>query len=471
MAGVTSRALQSSGAELVATNVAGRHVFWGSLLPVLGYVIAIIVLPHDTSDSLGVAIASFLYSLFLLAYPIARLDRSPVSWMRAENIVTVSIIYWILIDVLQMAYPLPFDYELVVKLYGLITLFVVGMWVGCYGIPVRAPRFLVNETMGVEPGTLAVVIILAGTLGISDFVYRADFDIDQIIDGLTAPRFETPWQREFLGDWSAFSYHLQYFGYLVPSVTVVAIYRLGFRNPVVWLGLAFSLLILTFHAQSGGRRIVGGIVLAALVCWLLSARQLSPAKMMGAFLAAFGLLGLMQAMLLVRNMGLVGEYRLDTYDYLHVDDNFLRLGQTLEIFPEAHPFVGWNMVIYALIRPIPRVLWPDKPVDPGFSIADELGVPNTSYSITAIGEGYVTAGVATVAVYGLAFGLLAGVINSTMRGARGIVNPIVPAVMIMTIFIGMRSIIELVLMSYVLVAWLILRHLYGTWRAMATKAK
>ena len=59
------------------------------------------------------------------------------------------------------------------------------------------------------------------------------------------------------------------------------------------------------------------------------------------------------------------------YDYLHVDDNFLRLSQVIQIVPAEHDYVYFQQLVFTVVRPVPRVFWPGKPVDPGFRPAGD----------------------------------------------------------------------------------------------------
>ena len=63
----------------------------------------------------------------------------------------------------------------------------------------------------------------------------------------------------------------------------------------------------------------------------------------------------------------------DKKSYFHVDDNFLRMAQIIHFFPNSVEYVGSEQIVFALIRPIPRALWPGKPTDPGFTMTELLG--------------------------------------------------------------------------------------------------
>ena len=49
---------------------------------------------------------------------------------------------------------------------------------------------------------------------------------------------------------------------------------------------------------------------------------------------------------------------------IRVDDNFLRMGQIVEAIPGTYAYTGFHWLLYVVVRPVPRVFWPEKPVDP-----------------------------------------------------------------------------------------------------------
>ncbi|HEY6869095.1 MAG TPA: hypothetical protein VI199_04980, partial [Novosphingobium sp.] len=127
-----------------------------------------------------------------------------------------------------------------------------------------------------------------------------------------------------------------------------------------------------------------------------------------------------------------------------------------EFVPETRPFVGWQYVTYALVRPIPRMLWPDKPIDGGFELAEELGIPDTSFALTMAGELYVSFGYIAVFLGALVYGRFATMVNALFEKPPGAVNPLFPSLMLVWLFVGVRSMLEIMLMGYVLLAMTLL---------------
>ena len=56
-----------------------------------------------------------------------------------------------------------------------------------------------------------------------------------------------------------------------------------------------------------------------------------------------------------------------------VDYNIVNVSQLTEVFPASFEYLGLEIPLNALIRPIPRVLWPGKPEGLSVTIETALG--------------------------------------------------------------------------------------------------
>lgn len=177
------------------------------------------------------------------------------------------------------------------------------------------------------------------------------------------------------------------------------------------------------------------------------------------------LLSSMQFLLEYRGIGSKAFFSNETeqtqYEYLHVDDNFLRLAQIIDIVPKRHPYIYEKQIIFTLIRPIPRALWPDKPQDSGFDLAQAVGKEGVSLSSSVIGELYLSAGWIGVLFGGWVYGRLASMVSRLLLGVAESwsSSAIIYGLSAMTLFAGVRSMLDLVLMSYALLAWIIISKL------------
>ncbi len=93
---------------------------------------------------------------------------------------------------------------------------------------------------------------------------------------------------------------------------------------------------------------------------------------------------------------------------------------------------------------------------------------NVSLSTSIIGEWYLSFGWIAVVIGGWLHGRLARTANLLREKIEYRTNPIVYGLAVMVLVSGMRSMLELVLMSYALVAWFIAIKITRR-RAVATR--
>jgi oligosaccharide repeat unit polymerase len=201
---------------------------------------------------------------------------------------------------------------------------------------------------------------------------------------------------------------------------------------------------------------------AAIICWVLKQERINLKKLLLSLIFLAGLLIFMQFMLEYRGTGfqaITDEEKSIEYSYLHVDDNFLRLSQIIERVPEQHPYTYEKQIFFYAVRPIPRIIWPGKPVDPGFDLTSLSGLEGVSLSSSAIGEFYLSWGWVAVLFGGLVYGKLANTVSTLLAEMKGTSAVLVYSLATMAVFAGMRSIIEIILMSYTLVAWIIVARI------------
>jgi hypothetical protein len=221
-----------------------------------------------------------------------------------------------------------------------------------------------------------------------------------------------------------------------------------------------SVVMATFLAQAGGRRIIGVIFGAAMVAWLLLQDRIKPRIVIAGAVCLALLLVIMQLMLEYRMLGLSAMFR-ETgpelqLSHLRVDDNFLRLAQVTELFPDTAPFADLQPLYYALTKPIPRYFWPGKPIDPGYDLTALVGMAGLSLSHTIVGELYAAHGLIVVFVGGLFLGRIANMWNKILLVPGGIGKPMIYGLGIMVLVAGLRGAQDLVVMTYGILGWLVI---------------
>jgi len=114
-------------------------------------------------------------------------------------------------------------------------------------------------------------------------------------------------------------------------------------------------------------------------------------------------------MLDFRSVGLA-NYSLagDKAETLFVDNNLVTISRLTDVFPDKAGFLGFEIPYNALIRPIPRAIWPDKPEGLSVGIEDALDAEGLTISATFVGEAYMADGLLGVVMTALLLGVLAG---------------------------------------------------------------
>ena len=427
----------------------------GFVMSVIGILGAVVLFPEQASPRGALVVPALVLAAAIIIVPVMRGLTGAVTRMNAENFVAFGFVFWLLLDLIQGAYDLRDASDDALKLALIaVGLSSAAMWLGVAGRPWRLPRGIADlASSPLDNKTIGRLVPVCFVLGMLNYAYAVDFDIPVMFSYLGEQRWSAPWGRAQLGGWGSFIDQMPYFGYVLPSLTAVLIMRRGFAFQT-WLAIVMSAIMLAFLSQGGGRRMIGVTCGAAIIVWVQSQSSLNVRKVLTAGVALVGLLWVMQFMLNIRTVGYTefvsrGE---SEYDYLHVDDNFLRLAQVIQLVPAQRDYVYFQQLIFTAVRPVPRVFWPGKPIDPGFDLPSEVGMKGVSLSTSIIGEWYLSFGWIAVVFGGWLHGRLAGAAN-TLRTISDQANPIVFALVVMVLFSGMRSMQDLVIMSYALVAW------------------
>jgi oligosaccharide repeat unit polymerase len=441
----------------MAEPVFGRSdALLGSASTCAALLIALALFPAEPSPRGALVVPGVTLSIGILLVPLARGIRRSPALLNAENMVAFGYVFWLLLDLIQGAYDLRDAADWAIRdAFIAIGVSAAAMWVGVAGRPWPLPRWIQEiARSSMDTKTVGRLVPVCFLLGMFNFAYATSFQMDVMFSYLGEQRWAAPWGRQQLGGWDAFLDQMQYFGYVLPSLTALLIVRRGFV-PQTSVAIVLSCIMEAFLAQGGGRRLIGVTVGAAIIVWIQSQPAINIRKLAMVGVAAIGLLAGMQFMLNIRSVG-YEEYAYrgtSDYDYLHVDDNFLRLSQVIQIVPAEHEHVGFQQLIFTAVRPVPRVFWPGKPIDPGFDLPSIVGMKGVSLSTSIIGEWYLSFGWIAVFFGGWLHGRLARTVNVLRESAEYRNNPIVYGLAVMVLVSGMRSMLELVLMSYALVAW------------------
>ncbi len=437
--------------------------------------LAVLLVPEDPSTAGALFYPALVMSVGLATAPFVSALRNPKTLLRGECLLSLAPIYWLLLDLLQGVYGMQdITADQVRTAFLAIGIFVGVVWLAASRRSWRLPKVLISSvSQEFSINTYFALAIACFLIGMLNFAVPCNFNIFEMVYYLGQQRWEAPWGRGQLGGWDAFLDHLQYFGYLLPVLTVVIGRRLGVRNVRTLICIGLSVVVALFLAQGGSRRVIGVVGGMALILWVLDQQRLRIKHLLTTGLAIVALLVTLQVMLEYRTVGLsvlvgAGEVPSGRFEkrqileeqHLRVDDNFYRLCQIIQLIPEQYPFVYHKYFIYVIVRPIPRVLWPGKPVDPGFDLPTALGVEGLSLSYSVIGELYMSLGLIGVALGGWLYGRIASTASGLLARCRTQGALVIYSIVVMALFSGMRSILELILVSYVVLAWVGLTHLF-----------
>ena len=267
-------------------------------------------------------------------------------------------------------------------------------------------------------------------------------------------RWDAPWGRGQMGGWDAFPRLIAW----VCTADLHHFARNKTKNLATFLGALFPPVFshCVSHFRPNWKPPISSSGLGLrLLTWLCLKRQgLKPGHyVLIALLVVATIIGL-DVMLTHRDDGLGGaEYSLEDFSGVRVDNNFYSLGATIHLVPDEASFVGFGELEYVIVRPIPRVFWPNKPMGPGFDLAEQLRLKGVALSITSIGEWYIGFGWFGIFVGGALLGWLA-VWWSQFLEVREATNSIaLYGFGTMVLFLSIRSLLEMVLMTYPIVCW------------------
>lgn len=441
---------------------------------IVGTIAAVLAVPDDFAPEGALQLSALLCAAGMLLGPILAGLRDARSLARIENVLASAPAYWLLLDLIQGRYGITSaNREDVVTSFIACGLFSSGVWLSCLRRPWKLPRFIMRaSTRDLSADTAFKVAIVCFLIGVFYFLFKAGFDPEVVIDSFTVGRWDAVWSRTGPeGGWDAFVEHLSYFGMLLPCLAVVIGRRAGWLDLKTITCWVLSISYAAFQAQGGNRRYVGVMFGAAIVVWLLSSSRLGLKQQVVVVAYAAALLVAMNLMLAYRGGGVASfgeedDVLFESVGEVRVDDNFLRLAQSVHLVPAYEPYVWYDYAWFALIRPIPRVFWPGKPLAPNFRIMDYINT-GASLSSSVVGEFYVSGGLLAVLVGGWFYGRLGLCARSLLAGERTLTSDMLYSTWLMALFAGCRSMQDLVMMSYVVLALLAILWAIGRVQSQA----
>lgn len=256
----------------------------------------------------------------------------------------------------------------------------------------------------------------ATVVGYLHMLLAVNFDLVQMFEHMVGPRFSQPWTRGQLGDWKALLVELGLLLYLVPPLFgLMWNRRKEMPAPAFWVFSLIALFTLFQGFSSGTRNVFATYLASGFAAWLLTKRRLSVRTVVVPSLIVVAVLFFATYhMLEFRAIGLRKYLEGEVYqsekvrETLFVDYNLYALAKLTQAIPQQHGFLGFEVPFWALVRPIPRALWPGKPEGLSVGIEEAVGARGFTVATTYVGEAYMMAGILGVFLTSVMFGALAG---------------------------------------------------------------
>jgi hypothetical protein len=267
----------------------------------------------------------------------------------------------------------------------------------------------------VSPRDLFFLFIMVTLIGYFHILWSVNFNVIEALMEASRPRFSQAWGRGQFGDAYALLYEIGALIYLIPPLAGMMIAKRKDYGLPQKITIVTVLLITFYFGFAGGTRNVLGIyVLTFMVAYFLSKERVSFRQIVmiavPIFVVTFFAL---YVMLEFRRIGLANYSVAATkYESVAVDYNIVIISKLSNIFPATYEYLGLEVVYIALVRPIPRVLWPEKPEGLSVSVERALGVfRGITITSTFAGEAYISGGLFGVILASLFFGAAAGLWN------------------------------------------------------------
>ncbi len=306
-----------------------------------------------------------------------------------------------------------------------------------------------RQELSFHPGHLFGFFLFATIVGYLHMFLAVNFDLFEMLRQMALPRFSQSWGRGKYGDIYSLLYELGLLIYLLPPMAGLIYARKDEYTATQKLIVALVLLLTLYYGfASGTRNLFVTYVIAFLGAYFLSQPHIKLARMLLIGVTAAGLsLIATTYMLEFRGVGL-GNYSSTQrhYDTLFIDHNLVNLSQLTQVFPDSVDFLGFEIPFNALIKPVPRALWPGKPEGLSTGIEAALGSYDgvTTLSVTFVGEAYMAGGFFAVGLVAVLFGVAAELWNRVGRDINSSFAQVLYASGFLCAAMAMRSLLTMV---------------------------
>jgi oligosaccharide repeat unit polymerase len=426
------------------TVASSRTMSISTAIILVGLIVSDLVAPSDDAVSIF-SIAALGVGLFLGLAVAIEARAGLISVFRAD-ILMLLVLY--ALTLLEFLFPQP-NLAAVVSVAtarsGAEAVFLgfAGLAIGRHVTSRKNAAFHPFGFNDVAPRDVFVLFVCVTLLGYLHILLAVNFDVLEALRQMSLPRFSQSWGRGKFGDASALLVEIGALIYLIPPLAG-AIFASAKRYSALQKIVAGLVLLFTlYYGFSGGTRNVFAIyVLTFTVAFFVTRGRITFRDII--------VIGVPLLLVLVAGLVFMFEFRkigLSNYSFveptepLYIDHNIVVISQLIDVFPSPFDFLGLEVPFNALIRPIPRVLWPDKPEGLSVGIEDALGVSRSGLTLAAtfVGEAYISGGMLAVLFTGLFFGGAAGMWNRVRDRTNTQINQLIYVSGFLCAAISMRS--------------------------------
>lgn len=373
--------------------------------------------------------------------------------VRADLMGNIAFYYLTLYEFL---FPQPaFDVEMsdikatYLALWALLIGF-AGLFIGRHLLPRGRQPFERIMTGPVNPRWLIAIYAGCFFLGFLNMLIAVKFDLADLVDAMTRPRFDRPWGRGKFGDWKALLGELNMLLYLVPPITGLMV---GRRERYAWPIVLFALFgfawVLFYAFADGTRAVFGAYLITFMIAFTFSSPPTRRREIVIVCALCAAALGFStKAMIEMRGIGFKRWWNEDRPASVHhgkgpvfVDGDLLAIARITQFFPARNNghYLGLEIPYLALVRPIPRAIWPGKPTGMSRTIEEAYGATQMTVAATFVGEGYMSGGLFAVALEALILGLMAAFWNRLASPRNSELGILIYASGFFAVIITMRS--------------------------------
>src|ERR1039457_2671726 len=255
-------------------NTVRDSPFFGVFALVAALLFVACLLTNRDPSPAELRISAILVSVAVLANLALGVARH--GWLEAVrpvHVVSVGVVYWILLDVVQMLYDPEEPTQIILEVFLCVVVFSATLQLAGDG-PLRRIASQAGRHDCSINRVFAAGIACFG-IGAIYLLFRAQGNVGAVLDGMLRGRGANPWSRGAYGDsWAAFEF-VTYFLFLIPSLFVLSIRTAPSRfDPRVIVMAVLSALALLEIGSQGSRRDVGLSLAATLPLLLLTSKGL-----------------------------------------------------------------------------------------------------------------------------------------------------------------------------------------------------